>query len=85
MCNYCWGNRSHNANLSMCILKGWDGKKVLTLDTYLDDTELTTAITDDDKSLIMSGSFNIKYCPICGIRLHQHRIRKFFKKILDRD
>jgi len=83
MCNYCWANRTHNANLSMSILKSWDGKKVITMDTYLDDTELTTKLTDDDRALVMSGSFNIKYCPMCGVRLRQRKIIKFVKKIFD--
>ena len=83
MCNYCWANRTHNANLSVCILKSFDGKKILTMDTYLDDTELTTEITDDERSLILAGSTNIKYCPMCGQRLNQHRIKKFFKRVLD--
>lgn len=83
MCNYCWANRSHNANLSLCILKSYDGEKVLTLDTYLNDAELTTEITDDGKSLVVIGETNIKFCPMCGQKLNQHRIKKFFKKILD--
>lgn len=83
MCNYCWANRTHNSNLSICILKSWDGKKILTMDTYLDDTELTTAITDDDREAVITGSTNVKFCPMCGQRLNQHRIKKFFKKILD--
>ena len=83
MCNYCWGNNTHNSNMSICVLKSWDGEKVVTLDVYLDDTELTTRITDDNKSLIISGSENIKFCPMCGQKLNQHRIKKFFKKIFN--
>lgn len=83
MCNFCWGNTTHNSNESIYVLNSWDGDKVLTLDVYLDDTELTTRITDNKyhQSLVISGSGNIKFCPMCGQKLNQHRVKKLFKKI----
>ena len=81
MCNYCWANRTHNVNMSLFVAE--DATKKISVDTFLDDNELTTIVTDERDWIVVRKAVRVKFCPCCGMRLRQHIFKKVVQTIKD--
>ncbi len=80
MCKYCVNNAVGSMGESLLNSQTDD----LAFDTFIDDNMLTTIVTGEGGKILTDGRVVIRYCPMCGEKLKQRVVQKFFKNLFNK-